>query len=233
MSFENLKDRVWRANKDLVAAGLVVLTWGNASGIDRKRGVFVIKPSGVDYESMTPEDMTVVSIETGEVVEGELKPSSDSPTHRILYRRFPTIGGIVHTHSTCATAWAQACQDIPCYGTTHADHFYGPVPLTRQLTVDEIETGYEENSGNVIVERFAREGLNPDHVPAVLLPHHGPFTWGKNPAEAVKHAVALEAVARMAMYTESVYSEAGPTPRAQLNKHFMRKHGPNAYYGQK
>lgn len=233
MSFEKLKQQVWQANKDLVAAGLVVLTWGNASGADRNRGVFVIKPSGVDYAGMTPDDMAVVSIETGETVEGILNPSSDTPTHRVLYRHFPTIGGIVHTHSVCATAWAQACAEIPCYGTTHADHFYGPVPLTRQLTADEISEGYEENSGSVIVERFRREGLHPDHVPAVLLPHHGPFVWGKDVSAAVKNSTALEAVARMAMYTEGINPDAGPTPKAQLDKHFTRKHGPAAYYGQK
>lgn len=230
--YERLREEVWQANKEIVRAGLVVLTWGNVSGADRKTGVFAIKPSGVGYDDMRPEDMVIVSIETGEVVEGKLKPSSDTPTHLVLYRSFSNIGGIVHTHSANAAAWAQACREIPCYGTTHADHFFGPVPLTRQLTTDEIENAYEEHSGMVIVRRFQRDGLDPAHVPGVLLPHHGPFTWGKDPAEAVKNAVALEAVAEMALKTEEVRPDAEFTSKAQLTKHFLRKHGPGAYYGQ-
>jgi L-ribulose-5-phosphate 4-epimerase len=230
--YERLRQEVWQANKEIVRAGLVVLTWGNAGGADREAGVFAIKPSGVSYDDMQPEDMVVVSIETGEVVEGKLKPSSDTPTHLTLYRSFPAVGGIVHTHSINATAWAQACKEIPCYGTTHADHFFGPVPIARQLTGDEIETAYEEHSGRVIVQRFQGSGLDPMHVPGVLLPHHGPFTWGKTPADAVKNAVALEAIAEMALNTEEVWPDAEPAPEVQLTKHFMRKHGPDAYYGQ-
>ncbi len=218
---------------DLVESGLVVLTWGNASAVDDKREVMAIKPSGVDYASLKPEDIVIVSLDTGEKIGGELKPSSDTPTHLELYRSFDTIGGVVHTHSIYATAWAQAAQPIPCYGTTHADHFFGPVPVTRQLTADEIETGYEKYSGTVIVDHFRKKNIDPLHIPAALLPHHGPFTWGKSAAEAVKNAVALEAVARMALYTEEIDADAVETPSVQLNKHFLRKHGPGAYYGQK
>lgn len=233
MNYDTLREQVWKANMDLVESGLVVLTWGNASGTDGKREVMAIKPSGVDYASMKPEDIVIVSLETGEKIGGELKPSSDTPTHLELYRAFPEIGGVVHTHSIYATAWAQAAKPIPCYGTTHADHFFGPVPVTRQLTADEIEDDYEGYSGRVITEHFQRRGIDPAHVPAALLPHHGPFTWGKSAAEAVKNAVALEAVAQMALFTEEVDADAVETPAVQLNKHFLRKHGPGAYYGQK
>lgn len=233
MNYDTLREQVWKANMDLVESGLVVLTWGNASGTDGKREVMAIKPSGVDYASMKPEDIVIVSLETGEKIGGELKPSSDTPTHLELYRAFPEIGGVVHTHSIYATAWAQAAKPIPCYGTTHADHFFGPVPVTRQLTADEIEDDYEGYSGRVITEHFQRRGIDPAHVPAALLPHHGPFTWGKSAVEAVKNAVALEAVAQMALFTEEVDADAVETPAVQLNKHFLRKHGPGAYYGQK
>lgn len=233
MNYDTLREQVWKANMDLVESGLVVLTWGNASGTDGKREVMAIKPSGVDYASMKPEDIVIVSLETGEKIGGELKPSSDTPTHLELYRAFPEIGGVVHTHSIYATAWAQAAKPIPCYGTTHADHFFGPVPVTRQLTADEIEDDYEGYSGRVITEHFQKRGIDPAHVPAALLPHHGPFTWGKSAAEAVKNAVALEAVAQMALFTEEVDADAVETPAVQLNKHFLRKHGPGAYYGQK
>lgn len=233
MNYDTLRGQVWKANMDLVESGLVVLTWGNASGADEKRGVMAIKPSGVDYASLKPEDIVLVSIETGETIGGDLNPSSDTPTHLELYRAFDTIRGVVHTHSIYATAWAQAAKPVPCYGTTHADHFFGPVPVTRQLTADEIERQYEKYSGRVITEHFQKRGIDPLHVPAALLPHHGPFTWGKTPAEAVKNAVALEAVAQMALFTEEVDADAAETPAVQLNKHFLRKHGPGAYYGQK
>lgn len=233
MSFTALKEEVFEANIRLVKAGLVTLTFGNASGVDRKAGIMVIKPSGVKYEELNPRDMVVVSIEDGKTVEGALRPSSDSPTHCVLYRAFPAIGGIVHTHSTYATAWAQGCAEIPAYGTTHADHFYGPVPLTRQLTTDEIESAYEDNTGRVIAERFINFALNPLEVPAVLVAHHGPFTWGRSAEEAYVNAVALEAVAQSALLTQMVNPLAMEASPAQLNKHFTRKHGPNAYYGQK
>ena len=233
MNYDALRDQVWKANMDLVKSGLVILTWGNARRIDEKREVMAIKPSGVDYASMKAEDIVIVSLETGKTVGGDLNPSSDTPTHLELYQAFDTIRGIVHTHSMYATAWAQAAKPIPCYGTTHADHFFGPVPVTRQLTADEIETGYEKHSGTVIVEYFRNKNIDPAHVPAALLPHHGPFAWGKTPEAAVKNAVALEAVAQMALFTEEVDADAVETPAVQLNKHFMRKHGPGAYYGQK
>ncbi len=232
MQYDTLKQAVWQANLDLVQSGLVVLTWGNASGSDADGKVMAIKPSGVDYNAMTTDDIVIVSIETGETLEGNLKPSSDTPIHLELYRAFPAIKGIAHTHSTNATAWAQAGHPIPCYGTTHADQFYGAVPVTRQLTTEEIETAYERYSGSVIVEYFTQHRIDPLHVPAALLPHHGPFTWGPSPADAVKNAVALEAIAEMAIRTEQINPQAQATPDVQLNKHFMRKHGPDAYYGQ-
>jgi L-ribulose-5-phosphate 4-epimerase len=231
-AFQELRTRVYEANIKLVESGLVVLTWGNASGADRTRGVFAIKPSGVAYSSLKPDDMVIVDIKSGEVVEGDLNPSSDTPTHVILYREFTEVGGVVHTHSTYATGWAQARRGIPCYGTTHADHFYGTVPVTRQLTGAEIESAYEDNSGKVIVERFKHDGLNPLHIPAALLPNHGPFTWGKTVEEAVKNAIALEEVAHMAFITETAQPLVETAPQNQINKHFYRKHGPDAYYGQ-
>lgn len=227
---EKLKEQVWKANLDLPKLGLVVFTWGNVSGLDRDRGLFVIKPSGVPYEELKPEDMVVMDL-NGNKVEGKLNPSSDTPTHLELYRNFPDIGGIVHTHSRWATIWAQAGRDIPAYGTTQADYFYGPVPCTRLMTDEEIRGEYEKETGKVIVETF--KGKNPADVPAVLVHSHGPFTWGKDPAEAVYHAKVLEEVAMMAWHTEKIASEpAKPMQQTLLDKHFLRKHGSNAYYGQ-
>jgi L-ribulose-5-phosphate 4-epimerase len=228
---EKLKEQVYKANMELPKRNLVTYTWGNVSGIDRESGLFVIKPSGVEYEDLKPEDMVVVDLE-GNVVEGDLNPSSDTETHRILYKNFPEIGGIVHTHSPNAVAWAQAGRDIPAYGTTHADYFYGDIPCARNLTTEEIEEAYETNTGNVIVETFNERGLNPKHVPAVICRNHGPFTWGKDADQAVYHAVVLEEVAKMAMMTESVNPRVERAPQNIQDKHFMRKHGPNAYYGQ-
>lgn len=233
MDYKSLQQTVWQANIDLVESGLVVLTWGNASGTDENGKIMGIKPSGIDYASLEPEDIVVLSVETGEKLKGDLNPSSDTPTHLEIYRAFSGIRGVTHTHSKYAAAWAQAALPIPCYGTTHADHFYGCVPVTRQLTAEEIENAYERYSGVVIVEYFKHHDIDPFHVPAALLPHHGPFTWGKTAADAVKNAIALEAVAEMALHTEELNPDAVETSRSQLNKHFMRKHGPDAYYGQK
>ena len=229
---EKLKEEVYRANMDLPKYGLVTFTWGNVSGIDREQGLFVIKPSGVDYDKLTPEDMVVVDLD-GNKVEGRYNPSSDTPTHAVLYRAFPNIGGIVHTHSTHAVAFAQARRDLPAFGTTHADYFYGPVPCTRELTPGEIDEDYEKNTGKVIIETFQNRGIDPVHVPGVLCASHGPFTWGKDAAQAVYHAVVLEEVARMAVLTLTIDPDAQPAPQHVLDKHFMRKHGSNAYYGQK
>jgi L-ribulose-5-phosphate 4-epimerase len=227
---KQLKRQVCEANLDLVKAGLVLHTWGNVSGVDRERGLMVIKPSGVAYEGMKPAHMVVVSLETGEVVQGELKPSSDTPTHRLLYQKFQGIGGVVHTHSLHATAWAQARRDLPALGTTHADTFYGAVPCTRLLKTAEIRRDYELNTGKVIVERF--NGLDPLHIPGVLVAGHGPFTWGKTAADAVHNAEVLEFVARLAGETFRLAPEAGSIPRPLLDQHFLRKHGPKASYGQ-
>ena len=228
---EKLKKQVFEANLDLVKEGLVIQTWGNASGIDRKRGLVVIKPSGVPYAVMKPKHMVVVSLETGRVVEARFRPSSDTPTHRVLYRAFKEIGGIVHTHSLYATAWAQAGRGIPSYGTTQADYWYGNVPCTRLLTPKEIKGDYETNTGRVIVERF--KSLEPAEHPAVLVASHGPFTWGGDPHDAVHNAVVLEFVARLASETLRINPKTQPMQTALLNKHFLRKHGPGAYYGQK
>jgi L-ribulose-5-phosphate 4-epimerase len=225
-----LRKRVCKANLDLVEEGLVIQTWGNVSGVDRASGNFVIKPSGVPYDGMKPEHMIVVSLKTGEVVEGNLKPSSDTPTHLVLYRAFPKIGGVVHTHSLYATAWAQARKAIPSYGTTQADYWYGTVPCTRLLTAKEINTDYEANTGDVIVETFKK--LDPMQHPAVLVASHGPFTWGKDAHEAVHNAVVLEFIARLAGETLRLNPKAKPMQSVLLNKHFLRKHGPGAYYGQ-
>jgi L-ribulose-5-phosphate 4-epimerase len=227
---DQLKRDVWQANLDLVTHGLVVLTWGNASGVDRERGVMVIKPSGVSYDDMRPSDMVAVDIATGEVAEGDLKPSSDTRTHLALYRAWPAIGGAVHTHSIYAAMFAQACRPIPCYGTTHADQFYGDVPVTRTLTREEVARDYEASTGDVIVERFA--DLDPMAVPAVLAANHGPFAWGRDVASAVTNAVALEAVAKMAVGALLLNPGLGPIPQHILDKHYRRKHGPDAYYGQ-
>lgn len=228
---EDLKKQVYEANMELPRRGLVTYTWGNVSGIDRERGLMVIKPSGVEYDELRPEDLVVLDLE-GNRVEGELNPSSDTKTHLELYRAFPQLGGIVHTHSAHAVAWAQAGEDIPCFGTTHADYFYGPIPCARALTPPEVEEDYEGNTGRVIVETFRERGLNPVYVPAVVCRSHGPFTWGKDAAQAVYHAVVLEEVAKMALFTRQVNPAAAPAPQHVLDKHFLRKHGPNAYYGQ-
>ena len=232
MANEELKAAAWRANLDLVEAGLVVLTWGNASAVDRDAGVMAIKPSGVAYDAMRPEDMVLVSLEDGQVVDGNLRPSSDTPTHLHLYRAFPTIGGVVHTHSSSATSWAQAERYIPCFGTTHADHFYGPVPVTRRMRPAEIQDAYEHNTGVVIVECFHAQSIDPADVPAVLVAGHGPFAWGETVRGAVENGIVLEAVATMALNTLSLDPGAGPIDRELLDKHFLRKHGRDAYYGQ-
>jgi L-ribulose-5-phosphate 4-epimerase len=225
---EELKEQVCQANLDLVKHQLVVFTWGNVSGINRKKGLVVIKPSGVSYEGMKPEDMVVLDLD-GNLVEGRYKPSSDTPTHLVLYRNFKNIGGIVHTHSEWATSWAQAGKPIPAIGTTHADYFYGEIPCTRKMTDDEIKGAYELETGNIIVERF-RE-LNPDFMPGVLVNNHAPFSWGTNPHEAVHNAVVLEEVAKMTFrsFHLNPNSEMSQT---LLDKHFLRKHGKDAYYGQ-
>ncbi len=226
---EELKKKVCQANLDLVKHGLVIFTWGNVSAIDRNKGLIVIKPSGVSYDTMKPEDMVVVDL-NGKVVEGELNPSSDTPTHVVLYNAFPEIGGIVHTHSTYATAWAQAGKDIPNIGTTHADYFHNEIPCTRDMTEAEVKGQYELETGNVIVERF--KSLNPIHTPGVLVKNHGPFAWGKDADNAVYNAVVMEQVAKMAFVAYSVNPNLTMNPLL-IEKHFSRKHGPNAYYGQK
>jgi L-ribulose-5-phosphate 4-epimerase len=228
---EELKRQVCEANLDLVKEGLVIQTWGNASGIDRGRGLVAIKPSGVPYASMKPQHMVVVSLETGKVVDGYLKPSSDTATHLVLYRAFPKIGGIVHTHSLHATAWAQARHGIPSYGTTQADYWYGDVPCTRLLAPREIKGDYEANTGRVIVETFKK--LDPMQHPAVLVANHGPFAWGTSVEDAVHNAVVLEFIAQLAAETLRLNPKIRPMQPALLDKHFLRKHGPKAYYGQK
>ena len=227
---ENLKELVWKANLELPKYGLVTFTWGNVSGVDREKGLMVIKPSGVEYDTMTAEDMVVVSLATGEKVEGKWKPSSDTPTHLALYRAFENLGGIVHTHSRWATSWAQAGRGIPAYGTTHGDYFYGEIPCTRKMTPAEIGGEYELETGNVIIETF--EGKSPDEIPAVLVNSHGPFAWGKDAAEAVHNAVVLEELAFMAFHTEALNPEITTMQPELLDKHYLRKHGKNAYYGQ-
>ena len=229
---EKLKAEVCKANLDLVAEGLVIQTWGNASAVDRERGVIVIKPSGVSYAEMKPEHMVVVSLADGRVVEGNLKPSSDTPTHLVLYRAWPGIGGVVHTHSLFATAWAQACQPLLAYGTTQADYWYGDVPCTRKLTAAEIKNDYEANTGEVIVETFKKLKHEPLQHPAVLVASHGPFTWGKDVHDAVCNASVLEFIARLNSETLHIYPKTKPMQSTLLDKHFLRKHGPKAYYGQ-
>ena len=226
---EALKEQVWKANLELAEKGVVIYTWGNVSGISEDRKYVVIKPSGISYEAMAAEDMVVVSLENGNVVEGKWKPSSDTPTHLALYRRYPAVGGVAHTHSVHATAFAQAGLPISALGTTHADYFYGSVPCTRDLTEAEVADAYEENTGKVITETVMQA---PMEVPGCLVKGHGPFTWGKSPAEAVYHAVALEEVAQMALLTMQLNPKT-VLPRYMLDKHFLRKHGKNAYYGQK
>lgn len=226
---EKLKQEVYEANMCLPKYGLVTLTWGNASGMDRESGLFVIKPSGVEYGKLQPEDMVVVNLD-GEVVEGHYRPSSDTPTHVQLYRDFPKIGGIVHTHSSWATSWAQAGRGIPCYGTTHADYMYGEIPCVRNLTRSEIEDAYEKNTGVLISAYF--KDLDYEAMPAVLCKNHGPFTWGRDVKEAVHNAVVLEEVAKMACRCESINPKVQPAPQELQDKHYFRKHGKNAYYGQ-
>lgn len=228
---EALKETVCEANLELSRRGVVLYTWGNVSGIDRARGLVVIKPSGVPYQGMQPSDMVVVDLE-GHIVEGTLRPSSDTPTHLELYKAFPEIGGVVHTHSTHAVAFAQAGMEIPPLGTTHADYFYGAVPVSRSLTLDEVQEAYEKNTGRVIVETVHETEREPLAVPGVLVRNHGPFTWGKDPAEAVYHSVVLEEIAEMAWKTLQI-NPAAALPPYILEKHYQRKHGPKAYYGQK
>ena len=230
MDLTALKNDVFRRNLELVEHGLVVLTWGNVSGIDREAGLVAIKPSGVAYDRMTAEDIVVVDLD-GHAVEGRLRPSSDLPTHLALYRAFPSVGGIVHTHSPKAVAWAQARRGIPAFGTTHADHFHGAVPCTRELTPAEVADDYELNTGRVIEERF--HDLDAEAFPGVLVAGHGPFTWGPTPRKAVENAVALEQIAAMALDTLRLDPDAEPAPSYVLDKHYFRKHGPGAYYGQK
>jgi L-ribulose-5-phosphate 4-epimerase len=232
MSTEDLKARVCEANKEISRVQLAILTFGNASEVDRETGVFAIKPSGVDYDAMTPDDIPVISLETGEKVEGELNPSSDTATHWHLYRAFPSIGGIVHTHSPYATAWAQAQREIPCLGTTHADTFYGPVPCTRPLTQEEVETDYELNTGKVIEEHFGSNGLDAAEIPGVLVSAHAPFTWGKNAITAVTNGRILEEIAKMAATTMTINPNIAAVDQYLLDKHYLRKHGTDAYYGQ-
>jgi L-ribulose-5-phosphate 4-epimerase len=233
MAFEELKEAVWRANMGLVEAGLVILTWGNASGADRAAGVIAIKPSGVDYETMRPEHMVILELATGKVVEGRANPSSDTPTHLELYRAFPSLGGVIHMHSLHATSYAQAMREIPCFGTTHADQFYGAVPVTRLMNESEIRSDYELNTGRVIIERFVTGRIDPMQVPGVLVANHGPFSWGATPAKALENAIVLEAVAEMGFMTCCLNGQATGIQQALLDKHFLRKHGPGAYYGQR
>lgn len=228
---EELKKEVYEANMMLPKYGLVTFTWGNVSGIDREKGLFVIKPSGVDYDKLSPEDMVVMDLQ-GNRVEGRLNPSSDTPTHMILYQRFPNIGGVVHTHSSWATSWAQAGRGIPCYGTTHADYLYGEIPCVRNLTKAEIADAYEKNTGVLIADEFEQKGLDYEAVPAVLCKNHGPFAWGKDANEAVHHAVVLEEVAKMAARCELINPKNQPAPQELQDKHYYRKHGKDAYYGQ-
>ncbi|MCP4455072.1 MAG: L-ribulose-5-phosphate 4-epimerase [Planctomycetes bacterium] len=227
--YQDIKARVFEANLELVKHGLVMSTFGNVSEIDRKKGIVAIKPSGVSYDQMTADQMVILDVD-GHLIDGNLRPSSDTPTHLELYRQFKDIGGITHTHSRHATQWAQACQEIPCFGTTHADHFYGPVPVTDAMTKEEVESDYELNTGKVIVKRF--ENLDPKAMPAVLAANHGPFTWGRDAHDSVKNAVILEEVAAMAAGTISVNPDQPAISQTLLDKHYLRKHGKDAYYGQ-
>lgn len=230
---EKLKQEVYEANLMLPKHGLVTLTWGNVSGIDRELGLIVIKPSGVNYDEMKPEDMVVVSLETGKVVEGEYNPSSDTPTHIALYKAFKDIKGIVHTHSRYATSFAQAGKDIVPLGTTHGDYFYGSIPCTRKMTKDEINGEYELETGNVIVETFKTRGINPNEIPAVLVNSHGPFVWGTSPLNAVNNSIVLEELSLMGIMTQLINNKVEPMQKELLDKHYLRKHGKDAYYGQK
>ena len=226
---EDMKIKVCEANLELKRHALVIFSWGNVSGIDRSKGVIGIKPSGVAYDELTPDKIVLVDLD-GKAVEGDLRPSSDTDTHLELYRNFPNIGGVCHTHSTYATSWAQSCLPIPCMGTTHADNFYGSIPITKPMSPDEIKTDYERNTGKVIVETFKE--IDPDQMPAVLVANHGPFTWGPTPIKSVETAVVLEQVAQMAMNAAVLNSPLVPVSQHLLDKHYLRKHGKNAYYGQ-
>ena len=232
MLLPELRERVYKANCELPKHGLVKFTWGNVSAVDREAGLIVIKPSGVDYDKLSPENMVVTDLD-GNIVEGDLNPSSDLATHVELYKAFPKVGGVVHTHSTEAVGWAQAGRDIPFYGTTHADYFYGPIPAARSLTESEINTAYEKETGTVIIETFRERQIDPMAVPGVIVRNHGPFTWGKTPEAAVYHSVVLEEVAKMARFTEQIKPDVKEAPKYLMDKHYLRKHGPNAYYGQK
>jgi len=227
--YDQLKQKVCSANLELQLSGLVVFTWGNVSGIDRSKGIVAIKPSGVSYEELTPEKIVLLDLQ-GSLIEGGLCPSSDTPTHLELYRNFESIGGVCHTHSLYATMWAQAEREIPCFGTTHADRFYGPVPITDRMTAEEIKKDYELNTGKVIVRRF--KNIDPLQMPAVLVANHGPFTWGRDPTDSVANALILEQVAQMALGTIQISPQQGAILQALLDKHYLRKHGKNAYYGQ-
>ena len=228
---ESLKQKVYEANMELPKRGLITYTWGNVSGIDRESGLLVIKPSGVSYDKMKASDMVVVDLD-GNVVEGDLRPSSDTPTHIELYKKYPNIGGVVHTHSSFATSWAQAKRDIPSYGTTHADTFYGPVPCTRSLTKEEIKDEYEKNTGSVIIETLTERNIDELSVPGIIIASHGPFAWGETASKAVLNAVVLEEVAKMAIRTENLNKDITSIPSELQDKHYFRKHGANAYYGQ-
>ena len=228
---EELKEKVLQADLELPKRGLITYTWGNVSGIDREKGLVVIKPSGVSYDGMKASDMVVLDLD-GNRVEGTLNPSSDTPTHLELYKKYPDLGGVVHTHSTSATSWAQAGRDIPLYGTTHADYFFGDIPCARSLTKEEIEGEYERNTGLVIIETLEERNVNPVYTPGILVKNHGVFTWGKDADEAVHNAVVLEEVAKMATFTEMINKDADKAPEYLRDKHFYRKHGENAYYGQ-
>jgi L-ribulose-5-phosphate 4-epimerase len=230
---EDLKQEVLEQNQRLPSTGLVRLTWGNVSGLDAQRGLMVIKPSGIDYAQLRLADLVVLEVETGNVVEGQARPSSDSATHLELYRAFPGVGGVCHTHSPAATAWAQAGLELPCYGTTHADHFYGAVPVCRTLTEEEVAAGYELHTGRAIVQLFQQRGIDPLAVPAVLQVQHAPFTWGTTATQAVENSIALEMCAQMALDTLQLNPQALSLPQHLLDKHHLRKHGPQAYYGQK
>ena len=231
--YMELKQRVCAANREISRTGLAILTWGHVSEVDRDAGVFAIKPSGVAYDDLSPDDIVLVSIDTGEKLQGKLAPSSDSATHAEIYRSFGAVGGVVHTHSHFGTAWAQAQREIPCYGTTHADTFFGPVPVTRMLSEQEVKDAYEVNTGKVIVERFHDGGLDPIAVPGVLVAGHAPFAWGQTAAGALENALVLEEVARMALHTLAVAPATEAVPQYLLDKHYLRKHGKDAYYGQK
>jgi L-ribulose-5-phosphate 4-epimerase len=232
MAFEELKQRVYQANLALVESGLVVLTWGNSSGADRSAGVMAIKPSGVPYAKLSPADIVVLNIATGEIVDGKARPSSDTPTHLQLYREFPACNGVVHTHSVYATSFAQAQREIPCLGTTHADNFYGAIPCTREMSSAEVRTDYELNTGRVIVECFRSKRIDPAQVPGVVVAGHAPFAWGETPEKAVENAIVLEFSAQMALHTFAINPQAPSLPQVLIDKHYLRKHGPGAYYGQ-